>query len=52
MEGMAPYIKVGKLNYNIPKGEEAQSLDLDRVKEIIAETEPTGKGRRFGKKGK
>ncbi len=47
-----PYIKVGKLNYNIPKGEEAQSLDLDRVKEIIAETEPTGKGRRFGKKGK
>ena len=47
-----PYIKVGKLNYKIPKGEEAQSLDLDRVKEIIAETEPTGKGRRFGKKGK
>ncbi len=47
-----PYIKVGKLNYKIPKGEDAQSLDLDRVKEIIAETEPTGKGRRFGKKGK
>lgn len=45
-----PYIKVGKSNYKIPKGEEAESLTLDRVKEIIAETEPSGKGRRFPRK--
>ena len=46
-----PYIKVGKLNYKIPKGETAEHLSLDRVKEIIADSEPTGKGRRFSRKG-
>lgn len=42
-----PYIKVGKQNYKIPKGEIAEHLSLDRVQEIIASTEPTGKGRKF-----
>ncbi len=37
------YIKHAGANYKIPKGTDAQSLDLAACKEIIANTKPTGK---------
>ena len=43
-----PYIKHAGQNYRLPKGTDAQSLTEDQCKEIIANSEPTGKrkGRR------
>ncbi len=45
------YIKKGKENYKIPKDKVAQDLTLEEVEAIIANTEPSGKGKRkFAKK--
>ncbi len=44
-----PYIKAGKLNVKIPKGEEPKELTFERVKELIEETEknpPKKRGKR------
>ena len=43
-----PYIKHAGQNYRLPKGTDAQNLTEDQCKEIIANSEPTGKrkGRR------
>jgi len=44
-----PYIKAGKLNVKIPKGEDPKELSFDRVKELIVETEknpPKKRGKR------
>ncbi len=43
-----PYIKHAGNNYRLPKGTDAQTLTEDQCKEIIANSEPTGKrkGRR------
>lgn len=45
-----PYISYGTSNYKIPKGEDPESLTLERCLEIISTSEPTGKGKRFRKK--
>ena len=45
------YIKKGKDNYKIPKDKTAADLTLEDVLSIVANTEPSGKGkRRFAKK--
>ncbi len=44
------YIKYNGANYKLPKGTVAEMLTEDECKTIIAQTEPTGKGRK--KKGK
>ena len=43
-----PYIKHAGNNYRLPKGTDAQTLTEEQCKEIIANSEPTGKrkGRR------
>ena len=43
-----PYIKHAGQNYRLPKGTDAQNLTEDQCKEIVANSEPTGKrkGRR------
>jgi len=44
-----PYIKVGKNNFKIPKGKEAESLSYAETVEII-ENQPVKKGGKFTKK--
>lgn len=41
-----PYIKHAGSNYKIPKGTEASTLTEDKCKEIIANSEPTGRKKR------
>ena len=41
-----PYIKHAGKNYRIPKGADAQSLTEEQCKEIIANSEPTGRKKR------
>jgi DNA topoisomerase-1 len=41
-----PYIKHAGQNYKIPKGTDAQTLTEEQCKEIIANSEPTGRKRR------
>ena len=41
-----PYIKHAGQNYRIPKGTDAQTLTEEQCKEIIANSEPTGRRRR------
>ena len=41
-----PYIKHAGKNYRIPKGTNAQSLTEEQCKEIIANSEPTGRKKR------
>ena len=41
-----PYIKHAGKNYRIPKGTDAQSLTEEQCKEIIANSEPTGRKKR------
>ena len=41
-----PYMSVGSDNYKIPKGEEPESLTLERCQEIVANSEPTNKGKK------
>ena len=41
-----PYIKYAGGNYKIPKETDAEKLTEEEVRNIIANTEPTGKGRR------
>lgn len=38
-----PYISFGKLNYRIPKGTNVESLTLEEVQAIIANSQPTGR---------
>ncbi|MDD4421003.1 MAG: type I DNA topoisomerase [Bacteroidales bacterium] len=48
-----PYIKCGKDNYKIPKGKnakKAEELTLEDCQNIIKNSEPTGKGKKRGKK--
>ncbi len=42
-----PYIKAESGNYRIPKGTDAEALTEDECKAIIADSEPTSRGRRF-----
>ena len=41
-----PYIKHAGKNYRLPKGADAQSLTEEQCKEIIANSEPTGRKRK------
>ena len=41
-----PYIKHAGQNYRLPKGTDAQTLTEEQCKEIIANSEPTGRRRR------
>ena len=41
-----PYIKHAGKNYKLPKGTDASSLTEDKCKEIIANSEPTGRKKR------
>lgn len=41
-----PYMTFGKENYKLPKNEEPEQLTLERCLEIIANSEPTNKGKR------
>ena len=41
-----PYIKHAGQNYKIPKGTDAQTLTEEQCKEIIANSEPTGRKKR------
>ena len=41
-----PYIKHSGQNYRLPKGTDAQTLTEEQCKEIIANSEPTGRRRR------
>ena len=41
-----PYFSIGKDNYKIPKGEEAESLTLERCLEIASNSTPSNKSKR------
>jgi DNA topoisomerase-1 len=41
-----PYIKHAGKNYKLPKGSDPASLTEDKCKEIIANSEPTGRKKR------
>ena len=41
-----PYIKCGKSNYKIPKGTDPATLTEEKCKEIIENSEPTGRKKR------
>ncbi len=41
-----PYIKHAGHNYKIPRGTDAGSLDIEKCKEIITTTQPTGRKKR------
>lgn len=41
-----PYIKHAGHNYKIPRGTDADSLDIEKCKEIITTTQPTGRKKR------
>ena len=41
-----PYIKHAGSNWKIPKGTDASSLDIEKCKEIISTTQPTGRKKR------
>jgi DNA topoisomerase I len=45
-----PYFSIGKDNYKLPKGEDAQQLTLERCLEIAKEGKPTNKAKRKGSK--
>lgn len=47
-----PYIKKGAENYRIPKGVDAAGLTSEAVLDIIANSQPTGKGKSKSKKVK
>jgi len=47
-----PYFSIGKDNYKLPKGTEAEKLTLEDCLEIASKTEPSNKSKRRGTKAK
>ncbi len=47
-----PYFSIGKDNYKLPKGEDAEKLTLERCLEIAKDTKPSNKSRRRATKKK
>ena len=43
-----PYIKHAGSNWKIPRGTDANSLDIEKCKEIISTTQPTGRKKKRG----
>ena len=47
-----PYFAIGKDNYKLPKGEDAEKLTLERCLEIASTSTPSNKSKRKGSKKK
>jgi len=47
-----PYVKCGKINATLPKGQEPLEVDLEMALELIQKKIGSGKKKSKGKKGK